>query len=227
MNPLLVFDLDDTLYPERSFVLSGFRAAGEWLQSSLGVEGLEQEAVRLFAQGMRGHIFDAALTSIGCSLDVVPDLVEVYRGHRPDIALFDDAAWALAHYGAKHQLGMLTDGFLETQRRKVRALGIETSMQVIVFSDESGRACWKPNPEPYQRVMAASGRSGRECVYIADNPAKDFITAKQLGWSTIRIRRPDGEYARLEPAEPYRADAEIASFHDLASAMLHLGISDG
>jgi hypothetical protein len=27
---VLVFDLDDTLYPEREFALSGFRAAGRW-----------------------------------------------------------------------------------------------------------------------------------------------------------------------------------------------------
>ena len=36
---VLVFDLDDTLYPEREFALSGFRAAGRWAAAELGVEG--------------------------------------------------------------------------------------------------------------------------------------------------------------------------------------------
>ncbi len=33
-----------------------------------------------------------------------------------------------------------------------------------------------------------------ECVYVADNPAKDFVAPNQLGWLTIRIVRPDGIY---------------------------------
>ena len=31
---VLVFDLDDTLYPERQFALSGFQAAGRWAKRS-------------------------------------------------------------------------------------------------------------------------------------------------------------------------------------------------
>jgi len=34
---VLVFDLDDTLYPERQFALSGFTAAGRWAEAELGI----------------------------------------------------------------------------------------------------------------------------------------------------------------------------------------------
>ena len=36
---VLVFDLDDTLYPERQFALSGFTAAGRWAEAELGDRG--------------------------------------------------------------------------------------------------------------------------------------------------------------------------------------------
>ena len=51
LNVILVFDLDDTLYPERQFALSGFAAAERWAQSSLGLMGLAGDMTRLFRSG--------------------------------------------------------------------------------------------------------------------------------------------------------------------------------
>ena len=33
----VVFDLDDTLYPERSYVLSGFSAVADWAERTLAI----------------------------------------------------------------------------------------------------------------------------------------------------------------------------------------------
>ena len=33
----IIFDLDDTLYPERAYVLSGFHAVAVWGKTHLGV----------------------------------------------------------------------------------------------------------------------------------------------------------------------------------------------
>jgi hypothetical protein len=33
----IVFDLDDTLYPERDYVLRGFRAVAAWSDPNLGI----------------------------------------------------------------------------------------------------------------------------------------------------------------------------------------------
>ena len=48
MSTVLVFDLDDTLYPERDFALSGFKAAERWASAELGLApGLAREMTRL------------------------------------------------------------------------------------------------------------------------------------------------------------------------------------
>ncbi|MDB5525364.1 MAG: putative hydrolase of the superfamily, partial [Rhizobium sp.] len=39
---VLVFDLDDTLYLERDFARSGFRATGDWLKNTMGIDSLAQ-----------------------------------------------------------------------------------------------------------------------------------------------------------------------------------------
>lgn len=60
-QPRIVFDLDDTLYPERQFALSGFRAAARWAEREFGVAGLDAEMVRLLDQGMLGAMFEHLL----------------------------------------------------------------------------------------------------------------------------------------------------------------------
>ena len=50
---VLVFDLDDTLYPERQFALSGFAAAGALGRGQLGIAG---PGGRHDAPARRGHL---------------------------------------------------------------------------------------------------------------------------------------------------------------------------
>ncbi|MGN6385172.1 MAG: HAD family hydrolase, partial [Verrucomicrobiota bacterium] len=50
---------------------------------------------------------------------------------------------------------------------------------------------------------------GGDCVYIADNPRKDFITARKLGWKTIRVRRDEGEHCRVSLERELEADVEV------------------
>ena len=51
----IVFDLDDTLYPERDYVLSGFRAIARWAAEHLRIPAEDgyRELAELFAAGVR------------------------------------------------------------------------------------------------------------------------------------------------------------------------------
>jgi putative hydrolase of the HAD superfamily len=49
-------------------------------------------------------------------------------------------------------------------------------------------------------------------VYIGDNPRKDFFGARQLGMSTIWVKRSDSEYGDLQPPGlEYHPDITIES----------------
>jgi len=237
----LVFDLDDTLYAESEFVLSGFRAAGEWLQLHHRIDGFFAAASALFGSGLRGTIFDQALmelrgkgsasershkrsvegvTSEGPAAEVVRELVKVYREHMPRIALLPDAAdclnWAA---GERFNLALLTDGYAAVQRNKIAALGLATRFASCIVTDELGRAHWKPSPQGFRKIMAEVGGEPGGFVYIADNPRKDFIAPRSLGWKTVRIRREGGEHASYEPSAGEAADREVSSLMELKSFM--------
>lgn len=210
MEAAVVFDLDDTLYLERDFVRSGFQAVGAWLAREHGRDGFFDRAWALFEAGVRGTIFDRALEELGIAPqpDLIQRLVQVYRGHEPEIQLLPDAARALERCCATGiGVALLTDGFEAVQRRKIEALRVEDHCAPVICTDCWGREFWKPHARGFQMIQDHFGLPPEALVYVADNPAKDFIGPLRLGWRTVRLCRPLGLHAE-DMAAP-AADAEI------------------
>lgn len=200
---VVVFDLDDTLYPEREFALSGFAAAGRWAERELGVQGLADDMTRLLDDGHLGKLFAMALAGKlpGHTPEQFAGLLEAYRNHEPTLTLFEDAAWALGHFGDKARLGMITDGTHHVQARKVAALGIAPRFEEIVYTHAlGGREFSKPHPESYERIERSMGAGARRLVYVGDNPSKDFVVPNARGWVSVMVDRPG--HARIHAGAP-------------------------
>lgn len=224
----IVFDLDDTLYPEEAYVHSGFRAVAAWGAEHLDIPATQGyiELERLFREGVRGDTFDRWLAGHGlCSDGVVGELIRTYRGHAPAIAPFPEAPPLLERLGREHRLGLLSDGWAEVQNAKLDALGLRERFDAVVITDELGREAWKPSPRGFEVVLERLGgvAAGRT-VYVSDNPAKDFLGARRAGLRSVRVRRPEGVYAALEPqTEEHAADADIERLEDLELELDRLG----
>lgn len=197
-GPVVVYDLDDTLYLERDYVASGFRAVDRWCAQELGLLGVGEHAWRAFEAGHRGDTLERGLYAAGFDdVDVwLPRVVEVYRRHKPTIRLCSDSARALHRTEGSHAI--LTDGFSETQRAKVTALGLE-GVPTVVTDELGGPHCRKPAAAGFDAVssmFAAAERS--DFVYVADNPIKDLTGAVAAGWRAVRVRRSKGLHCSLE-----------------------------
>lgn len=211
----VIFDLDDTLYPERSFVLSGFRAVAVHVAARFGLPAAQgyAELAAYFAAGIRGDTFDRWIAAHGWPTGLARELIAVYRDHTPELRPFPGVVALLETLRQHLALGLVSDGQLAVQRRKLTALGLERYFDAVVFSDALGRACWKPSPAPFRAVLARLGVAGPEAVYIADNPTKDFLGARAVGLDTIWLHAPDGEYSdRLPPSAAHSAGLLLDSF---------------
>jgi len=199
----VVFDLDDTLYPERSFAVSAFGAAGAWAEQRLGVSGLADDMTRLLDDGHLGQLFALVLERRGLDKEHAAQLIEAYRGHEPDqLDLYADVAPALDRLGQVSPLGLITDGTPAVQRSKVKALRIANRFKHIVYTHElGGREFAKPHAGSFQAMAAALGETGDRFVYVGDNPAKDFISPNRMGWTTVQIVRPQRIHAGVTVAE--------------------------
>lgn len=220
---VIVCDLDDTLYPEREYVISGFRAVAEAGRSIYGVAGLEDACVSLFEAGHRGNIFQQALRALGMETPgqaMIETLLGAYRNHRPAITLYEDVREVLPELSRVGRLALLTDGYLPPQRLKVEALGLIGRFDPIVFTEELGRDSWKPSPAGFMLIESMCKMKPGHCLYIGDNPAKDFLAPRTLGWRTIRIRRPKTEHSAAIAFGDRAAETEVVDFHQLARSLV-------
>lgn len=207
----VVFDLDDTLYPESEFVRSGFCAVDKWLSREKGITGFADRANALFDSGCRGRIFDEALSALGhwFAPTLVAEMLGVYRTHAPRISLPAESREVLDWVADRFAIGLITDGYATVQRLKLASLGLERWSPQIVVTDELGREFWKPHPAAFEQLMARSALPQSGYVYVADNPKKDFIAPKRLGWRTIRFLRTGGEHAAVQLTPDFEAEETI------------------
>ena len=198
----VLFDLDDTLYPEASYVRSGFRAVGAEL-AARGVGEAEASgdvfASIHFGEG-RDRVFNKAAERLGFPAEWVGDLVGVYRNHRPrGLELFEDARRVLDALRGSYALGIVTDGWLVTQSAKRDALGVAELVDCVFLTDTLGRAMWKPHPEPFRRCLAALGVSASEAVFVGDNPERDVEGALNAGLRPVWLRRDEAYFVDATP----------------------------
>lgn len=213
---VIVFDLDDTLYPERPYARSGLRAAGAWAARACGLETLGAVAVDLFDAGRRGDVFQAALITLGVEDPqgaLVARLVEAYRHHVPVLELFPDVADVLPRLDRLGRLAVLTDGYLPSQRLKIEALGVDKIASPIIYTELLGRECWKPSAAGFMTIESMCAAKPAECIYVGDNPHKDFVAPKSRGWTTVRVRRPGTEHGSTDTGTA--AHIELRDFTDL------------
>lgn len=220
---LIVFDLDDTLYPERQFIEGGLAAAADRLP--LARRGpFMQQATALFESGVRGvrRIIEMALSRSGLGDADIDALEAAYRGHAPRLSPRDGVLELLEELQEAAELAVLSDGRQDEQRRKWAALELEAFFATVLFTDAMGRAAWKPAPAGFQILQG--DYSAQRCVYVGDNLSKDFISPAALGWRTVLLRLPDQIHLReIGPA----AEFAVESVAGLRQALLGIVRGEG
>jgi putative hydrolase of the HAD superfamily len=180
-NSVIVFDLDDTLYKECDYVISGTKAV---LQLLIETDIILKIQADSFLQEFdcTTELIDKLCRHFKFNDKLKETLIWCYRLHRPHIQLDNGAVqsikWAQKHAKA---IAIITDGRSITQRLKLRALGLSHLMAYISDDHVNG----KPDPEMFLKVEA--NWPGCNYYYVADNAAKDFIAPNSLGWVTVGL----------------------------------------
>ena len=199
----ILFDLDDTLYLERDFVKSGFKTVATLIQND---NGIDKEVVynrfwSIFNSGERKKIFDSYISEFGKINYTIDELVNIYRSHVPNINLLPGIDEYLLSLSRVYKLGLVTDGYIQTQKNKINALGLNNIFDQILITEELGRKYWKPSTVPFSKICDKLGVIPMEAIYIGDNPKKDFKGPNKLGMDSIRLRLKDGEHYVSQPKD--------------------------
>ena len=190
----IIFDLDDTLYPENEFVFSGYRAVA---REAAARGGCEHEAAfdcmrTAFHAADRKEVFPRLMTRFPGLSMTLEDMVRVYREHVPEISLFPGYDSLLEELGKNYRLGMITDGLPSVQRGKVRALGIEGLFEKIVYSWDYGKERQKPHLHPFALMLETLRIEPQSALFVGDNPEKDGRGAIGAGMNYARVAASTG-----------------------------------
>jgi putative hydrolase of the HAD superfamily len=190
-----IFDLDDTLYPERTYVESGFFAVALMMEQRFGWPAKESYAHMLntLATEGRGEVFNRLLSAKDAlNYSRVRECIHTYRHHKPTIELNPITCNVLSNLNVRPYL--VTDGHKVVQQKKVEALGLEAKFKKIYITHRYAIKNAKPSTHCFELIKKREKCEWSDMFYVADNPAKDFVNLRPLGVHTIRVAT--GEYSK-------------------------------
>jgi putative hydrolase of the HAD superfamily len=211
--------MDDTLYLERDYVRSGFLHVGAFVEQKFGVSRFFEVAWELFLQGQRKDIFNRAVRRLRLPAgeSIVEELVDAYRNQSPHISMPADSVQCLERIRSTFILGLITDGPVSSQKNKARALRLHRWMSLQIFTDRWGVAFRKPHDRAFLAIQEQTGSAAGQCMYVGDNPHKDFSAPARLGWMTVRVRRLGGLHSDTDSHDdgPSHQFADLTPLSDL------------
>lgn len=189
----VVFDLDDTLYGEKEYIRSGYKAVARILPQ---VADAEEKLWNAFEE--KKQAIDTVLKDAGIySEELQERCLTTYRNHEPDIHLYPGVTDMLKEIHERGLgIGIITDGRPEGQQRKIDALCLDTLVDTIIITDELGGSEYrKPCGKAFHLMRGMIGNGGYSTMcYVGDNIKKDFIAPEEFGMRSIWFRNKDGLY---------------------------------
>lgn len=186
----VIFDLDDTLYSEKEYVKSGYKAVSDYLGG-----GFEDKLWFFFENGRPA--IDDLLNELNRERER-ETVLNIYRSHKPCIHLYDGIDSIIEELKRQEiKVGIITDGRSIGQRNKIEALGLSDIVDDVIITDEIGGEQFRKPCDIAFRIMITKWRlDPAEVVYVGDNANKDFQAPRQLGMKTIWFKNKDGLYDR-------------------------------
>lgn len=219
MIKLLIFDLDDTLYYEKEYVLCAFRNVCRFLADRYkkSEDDLYKSCIDILDKYGRGKIFDMLCANNNIKHNI-KELVNIYRGSEPSLKLYKDSQEILTWAKVNNiKTGIITDGCSVVQWNKIRALSLNDKIDKIIVTDDYGEGYSKPNTRSYKEMLDFFKVDAKDSIYIGDNPDKDFIGAKSIGMKTIRIIRKNGDHIDKNADFYHKADDIIYDLNEISN----------
>ena len=214
MLPILVFDLDDTLYPEITYVESGIAAVSIMLAKQFHFDpaNTRNEILKILKKNGRGKIFDTFLQSKGLmKKSYIDQCITTFHHHTPSINISNQNERLLS--GIQSNCYLVTDGNKVVQRKKIKALGVDKFFKKFFITYQYGIKYSKPSLFCFNKIIEMERIGWHDLVYIGDNPAKDFVNLNNVGAQTVRILT--GEHKNKVATKKFDAKLTINNLNEL------------
>lgn len=223
----IYFDLDDTLIDHKN---AQYRALVDvWTQ----YEPLQKIAPDLFVtvysetnnrlwdayrmqeidkNTLRRRRFEYTLNKLQLGMLDWREVEDIYLGcYQRHWTWIDDAREGFIMLSKKYPVGVMTNGFMDTQKQKFDYFSLHRYSQHLIISEETGYL--KPDPRIFEYSAKQAGREPEQLLYVGDSHASDILGGSQSGWKTAWYNRNENE-----PSSRI-ADLTFCKFSQLVQAL--------
>ena len=212
MIKAIFFDLDDTLYNEIDYVMSGFKVVSSYISSQFDLS--QKEVFKIlkqdFKEGVRAKNFNLLIEKLDLNCDPLI-LVEMYRKHNPSISLSNEVKKLLIDLKKRFFLGIITDGFEIAQDAKIAALNLSNLVDFIKVNNLQKKES-KLQSNCFNEALNFFGILASEAIYVGDNISKDFIQPKILGMKTAYFLNKKGLHNYLSVDKSLDTDISFSDW---------------
>ena len=183
MIRILLFDLDDTLYPRSAGIMVEIRRLiMDYIQTQFGLSTEEADALRheyLHAYGttMRGLQVNHGIDPDDYLEHVHAIPLHAFLQPNPELDAVLDAL--------PQEMIVFTNASREHAERVLEVLGIRRHFSRIVDVRDMAYES-KPQPSAYRRICQLFGVSPEECLLVEDN-VRNLCPATEIGMSTVLV----------------------------------------
>ncbi len=229
----IYFDLDDTLLDHKSAEQSALRDVHEHfslfdeISSNKLVDAyhdINKKQWYLYSRGkvsrdeLQRNRFEQTLQQLTLNGDRYDEVgthyLQCYQKHWRWI---DGAEKTYKQIARNYPVGILTNGFAETQRKKVSKFDFHKSAKQIVISEEIDAL--KPDPKVFRHATELADVSSDDILYIGDSFTSDIQGGSCFGWNTAWYTQNGSQELRQ------KADFVFSDFNQLIQ-LLNLQVKD-
>ncbi len=192
----IYFDLDDTLLDHKKAEKYGLSDVHQHFDAFKSIA--LQELVEVYHHINKGlweeygrgeidrHIlhrrrFEETFVELGVEASLYKEAGQVYMNYyRNHWEWIEGAKEAFDRIRAKYSVGIITNGFAETQWMKIEQFGFKETTSQIVISEEVG--VMKPHPKIFDYSTELAGVEREDILYVGDSLSSDVRGGKVAGW---------------------------------------------
>ena len=204
VKPLLFFDLDDTLVDHHAAEEGAHRETHAAHAPVFGavpfdtwLAAYRRSNLALWERYGKGeidrptlsrHRFADPLGELGLDPGHSSRVGDFYMdAYGRNWTLVEGAEEVLEHASRVGVVGILSNGFRETQRGKIERFGLDRWVRHVILSEDVGSM--KPAREIFDAAWKSAGGEPGRRVYVGDSFATDVLGAKAAGWFPIWFDR--------------------------------------
>ena len=235
--PVLFFDVDNTLVDHSGALRRGLELVCErWPrllrehrfdEAHEAFERINEALWKIYATGaitsadIRRRRFEQWFEHLGVDTEVddVPQIAEASSsymdGYERSTRAYPGVITMLERLAPDHVIGIITNGFVSAQSRKLGFSGLADLIRYRIYSEEVG--VQKPHPAIFTAALEAAGVEPVDALYVGDNFANDIAGAALAGIATVWFNPPDDEHPQDRP--DIRPQAIAHSIDELAALL--------